>query len=141
MAELGAWALIKISGVGAPVYRARVLLQADPAVLILALRTCHVIASIPLVARYETPRAKLAIVLLLPLKELSIDSSTLYPWVTTHPTLKANLFSTRTGCSFLKCACLFDVPIAASFGAPFELWVQIDVDVQFKSQVLLVKLL
>ena len=59
----------------------------------------------------------------------------------THATLKAHLLPTSTSCNFLESTSFFDVSIAASFRAPFELRVQIYINVQLESQVLLVKLL
>ena len=117
-------------------------LKADPTVLILALCTCHVIAAIKLVARDATVWAKLAIVGLLPFLELLVVlPAALFACMSSLSAFKTDTLATFARCRLLEHACLFDKAVAASPRAPLEIRVQIDVDVHFELEELLIDLL
>lgn len=113
-------------------------LKADPAVLFLTLCAGHVIAPVELIACNLTSRARLRVNFLRPLDKLCVQEAALSTMMVCLPALEANLLPTLARNLFLKAANLFDVSIAARARAPFELWIQLDVDVQFELEILFV---
>ena len=75
------WTLVEVFRILAPVARSCPSLQADPAVRMLTFCAGHVVTPIELIARYLTPRAKLCVVFLRPLDELSIKQATFRSWM------------------------------------------------------------
>ena len=119
----------------------REFLKADPAVLILALCTSHVVAAIMFVARNATVWTELAIVSLFPLHELFIVRAALFARMSSFSTLKTDTLTTFARYRLLEHACLFDKAVAACPRTPLEIRVQIDVDVHLELKELLIDFL
>ena len=110
-------------------------LQADPAVLVLALGTGHMITPFTLVALNAAIWTHFCFITLFPFLKLTIILATFYTRVRFLATFETYGLTTYAWDCFLEDTFLFNVAIAAWLRAPFKFRVHVNIDIKLELQV------